>query len=58
MAGGSEDTDAANIAQLNVVNNTVTAAENTAKAADTKATDAKKAADAADGKATEAQKQR
>lgn len=42
VAGGSEDTDAANIAQLNVVNNT--------------ATDAKKAADAADGKATEAQK--
>lgn len=58
VAGGSEDTDAANIAQLNVVNNTATAAENTAKAADTKATDAKKAADAADGKATEAQKQR
>lgn len=56
VAGGSEDTDAANIAQLNVVNNTATAAENTAKAADTKATDAKKAADAADGKATEAQK--
>lgn len=56
MAGGSEDTDAANIARLNVVNNTATAAENTAKAADTKATDAKKAADAADGKATEAQK--
>ncbi|MEY0003886.1 hypothetical protein AB7W62_17220 [Morganella morganii] len=56
VAGGSEDTDAANIAQLNVVNNTATTAENTAKAADTKATDAKKAADAADGKATEAQK--
>nr|WP_127376800.1 YadA-like family protein [Morganella morganii] len=42
VAGGSEDTDAANIAQLNVVNNT--------------AADAKKTADAADGKATEAQK--
>ncbi|MEY1423642.1 YadA-like family protein [Morganella morganii] len=47
VAGGSEDTDAANIAQLNVVNET-------AKTADTKATEAQKTAVTANTNAIDA----
>ncbi|WP_082981217.1 YadA-like family protein [Morganella psychrotolerans] len=54
VAGGAEDTDAANIAQLSVVDDKAVTAKNTADAADAKAVTAKNTADAADAKAVTA----